>query len=938
MPTIPEIEANLLLASSTGNATLFATTLASITTAQKPLIMVYPQTLSNLTFLSSPSLAESMTRNMMSTVGTYVDAFSIGSAMEQYSQGSNWGALDAVTDYLSAAQKTTLGTTASPGTTLVNITFNDDPFTSADDSVIATAVRDLMTKLGAQTNAFDIGVAMEQFSQSKNWGALDAVTDFLTPGQKTTLGTTASPGRTLLNVTFNDDPFTNADDPAIAAVVRDLMIKLGAQTNAFDIGVAMEQFSQSKNWGALDAVTDYLTSAQKTTLGTTASPGITLLNITFNDDPFTTTDDTIIANVVRDLMFKLGVHTNAFDIGQAMEQFSQNKNWGALDAVTDYLSAAQKTTLGTTASPGTTLLNITFNDDPFTTADDVTIADAVRNLMSKLGAQTNAFDIALAMEQFSQSKNWGALDAVTDYLTAGQKTTLGTTASPGITLLNITFNDDPFTTADDATIADVVRNLMIKLGAQTNAFDIGTAMEEFSQSGNFGALDAVTDYLTTAQKTTLGTTPAPGNTLLNITFNDDPFTTADDALIASTVRDLMIKLGAQTNAFDIGVAMEQFSQNRNFGALDAVTDYLTTAQKTTLGTTPSVGNTLLNITFNDDPFTTADDVLIKDTVRDLMFKLGAQTNAFDIGTAMDIYSQSLNYGALDAVTDYLTAAQKTTLGTTPAPGQALVNVAFNDDPFTAADNIIASNAARDLMVKLNGQVNEFDLALATEVFAGNGNTNGVDAVIGELTSTQFTSNLQNLIAPALSAAGVTLGTQSANTYTGTSAANKYLGLGGNDTLSGLDGNDELYGDAGTDILYGGNHNDVLHGGTGNDTLNGDAGNDILFGGRGSDTLYGGANADTFVFDANDRGSGSDTIKDFSTAQGDKIDIADVLEQHDGSEILSQFVRLTTSGANTLLQVDMDGTSGSFGFTTVATIENVIGLDLNTLVNNGTIIV
>jgi Ca2+-binding RTX toxin-like protein len=780
MPTIPEIEANLLLASSTGNATLFATTLASITTAQKPLITVYPQTLSNLTFLSSPTLAESMTRNMMSTVGTYVDAFSIGSAMEQYSQGGNWGALDAVTDYLSATQKTTLGTTASPGNTLLNITFNDDPFTSADDAVIASAVRDLMTKLGAQTNAFDIGVAMEQFSQSKNWGALDAVTDFLTAGQKTTLGTTASPGTTLLNITFNDDPFTTTDDAAIAAVVRDLMIKLGAQTNAFDIGMAMEQFSQSKNWGALDAVTDYLTPAQKTTLGTTASPGTTLLNITFNDDPFTTADDTAIANVVRDLMFKLGIYTNAFDIGMAMEQFSQSRN--------------------------------------------------------------------------------------------------------------------------------------------------------------FGALDAVTDYLTAAQKTTLGTTPAPGTTLLNITFNDDPFTTADDALIASTVRDLMIKLGAQTNAFDIGTAMEQFSQNRNFGALDAVTDYLTTAQKTTLGTTPAPGNTLLNITFNDDPFTTTDDVLIKDTVRDMMFKLGVQTNAFDIGVAMEQFSQNRNFGALDAVTDYLTTTQKTTLGTSPAVGNALLNVAFNDDPFTTADDILISNVARDLMVKLNGQVNEFDLATATQVFAGNGNVNGVDAVIGELTSTQFTSNLQSLIAPALSAAGITLGTQSANTYTGTSAANKYLGLGGNDTLSGLDGNDQLYGDAGTDILYGGNHNDTLNGGTGNDTLYGDAGNDILFGGRGSDTLYGGANADTFVFDANDRGSGSDTIKDFSTAQGDKIDISDVLEQHDGSEILSQFVRLTTSGANTLLQVDMDGTGGSFGFTTVATIENVIGLDLNTLVNNGTIIV
>ncbi len=852
MPTIPQIEANLLLASSTGNATLFATTLASITTAQKPLITVYPQTLFNLTQLSSPTLAESMTRNMMSTVGTYVDAFAIGDAMVQFSQNANFSALDAVTDYLSATQKTTLGTTPFVGQTLLNITFNDGPGTT-DNTAIANAVRDLMTKLGAQCDAFAIGDAMVQFSQNANFSALDAVTDFLTPAQKTTLGTTPFVGQTLLNIAFNDAPGTS-DNASIASVVRDLMIKLGAQTDAFAIGDAMVHFSQNGNFGALDAVTDYLTAAQKTTLGTTPFVGQTLLNITFNDGPGTT-DDAAIANVVRNLMSKLGAQTDAFAIGDAMIQFSQTANFGALDAVTDYLSTAQKTTLGTTPFVGQTLLNIAFNDGPGT--------------------------------------------------------------------------------IDDASIASVVRDLMSKLGAQTDAFAIGDAMVHFSQTANFGALDAVTDYLTAAQKTSLGTTPFVGQTLLNITFNDGPGT-SDDAAIANVVRDLMSKLGAQTDAFAIGDAMIQFSQTGNFGALDAVTDFLTTDQKTALGTTPFVGQTLLNISFNDGPGTT-DDVLIKDTVRDLMFKLGAQTDAFAIGDAMVHFSQNLNFGALDAVTDYLTAAQKTALGTTPFVGQTLQNITFNDGPGTS-DNVFVSNAARDLLFKLNGQISEFDLADAVNTFAMNGNTNGVDAVIGELTSTQLTSNLLSLITPTLTAAGITLGTQSANTYTGTSASNKYIGLGGNDTLSGLDGNDELYGDAGTDLLYGGNGADVLHGGSGNDTLYGDAGNDVLFGGRGSDILYGGANADTFVFDANDRGTGSDTIKDFSIAQGDKIDISDVLEMHDGTEVLSQFVRLTTSGSNTLLQVDMDGTGGAFGFTTLATIEGVTGLNLNTLVTNGTIIV
>jgi Ca2+-binding RTX toxin-like protein len=91
------------------------------------------------------------------------------------------------------------------------------------------------------------------------------------------------------------------------------------------------------------------------------------------------------------------------------------------------------------------------------------------------------------------------------------------------------------------------------------------------------------------------------------------------------------------------------------------------------------------------------------------------------------------------------------------------------------------------------------------------------------------------------------------------------GTAGPETISGTSSADSIDGNAG---------NDVLHGLAGNDILDGDKGNDILVGGAGKDTLIGGPGADTFKywgFSAS-RGTTVDLIKDFSTAQGDKVDL------------------------------------------------------------------
>ncbi|WP_421178022.1 type I secretion C-terminal target domain-containing protein, partial [Aeromonas jandaei] len=111
-----------------------------------------------------------------------------------------------------------------------------------------------------------------------------------------------------------------------------------------------------------------------------------------------------------------------------------------------------------------------------------------------------------------------------------------------------------------------------------------------------------------------------------------------------------------------------------------------------------------------------------------------------------------------------------------------------------------------------------------------------------------------------------------------------FGGAGNDTLFGGAGNDTLYGESGNDTLYGGSGNDILYGGTGDDILSGGLGNDILVGGLGNDILKGDGGADTFTWLQGDTAAGSvakDYVVDFSKAEGDKLDLRDLLD-HDGS--------------------------------------------------------
>jgi Ca2+-binding RTX toxin-like protein len=210
------------------------------------------------------------------------------------------------------------------------------------------------------------------------------------------------------------------------------------------------------------------------------------------------------------------------------------------------------------------------------------------------------------------------------------------------------------------------------------------------------------------------------------------------------------------------------------------------------------------------------------------------------------------------------------------------------------------------------------------------------------------------------------GTAYADTITGGSGSDYIYGNGGDDTLIGGAGNNHLDGGTGTNTvdyshasaavavdLSSGSTSDNGEGGsdtlaniqnvTGSaydDTITGDSNDNILYGAGGNDMLTGGDGADCFVFKGATVFTGSATIADFNTSQGDKIDISDVLHNHYNplTDAIADFVQLTTSGSNTLLKVDLDGTGTTYSPTTIATIQGITGLDLATLISDHHLII
>jgi hypothetical protein len=156
----------------------------------------------------------------------------------------------------------------------------------------------------------------------------------------------------------------------------------------------------------------------------------------------------------------------------------------------------------------------------------------------------------------------------------------------------------------------------------------------------------------------------------------------------------------------------------------------------------------------------------------------------------------------------------------------------------------------------------------------------------------------------------------------------------------ISGMRDLTGGEGNDYVAGSDQVDTIETLGGSDQLFGFANDDILIGGTGADLMEGGAGADTFVWnDIGEAGFGGllDSIGDFSTIEGDKLDVSAFVTLSGGDDI-NDFVNLIESGGSTTVRIDVDGAAGGTNFVSMVLLENAAGLDPDDLLTNGNLLV
>ena len=182
------------------------------------------------------------------------------------------------------------------------------------------------------------------------------------------------------------------------------------------------------------------------------------------------------------------------------------------------------------------------------------------------------------------------------------------------------------------------------------------------------------------------------------------------------------------------------------------------------------------------------------------------------------------------------------------------------------------------------------------------------------------------------ATGVTTGSGTSDTFIN---IENVIGRAGSDNITGDDNANKLEGRNGTDTISGAGGNDLIYGGDGSDTLSGGDGDDVLYGGNGADSMTGGDGADIFAILSGE--TGTKTITDFTTGDGDALDLSDMLSAYDPmTDLLTDFVEITDSGSNSIVRVDTDG--GANSFVQVAILSGVTGLtDEEALETSGNLI-
>jgi Ca2+-binding RTX toxin-like protein len=253
-----------------------------------------------------------------------------------------------------------------------------------------------------------------------------------------------------------------------------------------------------------------------------------------------------------------------------------------------------------------------------------------------------------------------------------------------------------------------------------------------------------------------------------------------------------------------------------------------------------------------------------------------------------------------------------------------------DDPRISASEVFVDHLSAEDRVFLTSFLDNKEVGVGLGV--------GVPFHPGYLTSTNVRFSDGSVLKIGDNAKS-TLNDDANNKLTGGLGDDQLIGLGGDDTLIGNAGNDNLDGGAGNDSLVGGagtefffdfQGSNVFLGGSGNDfffALGGtDGGSNVAVGGTGRDTYYVSIGFPSFppFFIA-----GTYTVEDFKTGSlGDFVNISPALYSsalqghYQGQDpFAAGYVQVIQSGADALVQTDLDGFGGTSSFQTVLTLEN-----------------
>ena len=240
--------------------------------------------------------------------------------------------------------------------------------------------------------------------------------------------------------------------------------------------------------------------------------------------------------------------------------------------------------------------------------------------------------------------------------------------------------------------------------------------------------------------------------------------------------------------------------------------------------------------------------------------------------------------------------------------EKLVGSAFNDT--------LTGDGGNNRLAGLDGNDRLDGGGGADALFGSNGNDRLIGGLGGDTLNGGSGQDVADYSAAA-SAVHADLGNAAVNS--GEAASDSYFSI---EKLVGSAFNDTLTGDGGNNRLAGLDGNDRLDGGGGADSLFGSNGNDTLTGGTGKDQLTGGTGADTFVFNAVNetlQGPAHDVVADFSSAQGDLIDLSQIdADTGNGGDQAFNFIggsgfshtagelRFSVSGGNGYLAGDVNG--------------------------------